>query len=121
MLQGAEIILVPTACDMNPARLNQLSTRAFENMVGVAMANYQGENWGHSCALGPIVFNKNGDYVDNTLFMAGDRNEDIYLVEFDIHAIRDYHQSETRGNAYRKVKTYHQLLDETIQEPFIRK
>lgn len=44
MLQGAEIILVPNSCDMNPARLNQLSTRAFENMVGVAMANYPGEN-----------------------------------------------------------------------------
>ena len=40
MLNGAEIILVPNACDMNPARLSQLSTRAMENMVGVAMANY---------------------------------------------------------------------------------
>ena len=121
MLQGAEIILVPNACDMNPARLNQLSTRAFENMVGVAMANYPGENWGHSCAFGPIVFNENGDYVDNTLFMADDRSEDIYIVEFDMDAIRDYRQYETWGNAYRKVKAYHQLLDETVQEPFIRK
>lgn len=39
MLKGAEIILVPNACDMNALRINQLSTRAFENMLGVAMAN----------------------------------------------------------------------------------
>src|SRR5699024_1814161 len=51
MLKGAEIILVPNACDMNPLRLNQLSTRAFENMVGVAMANYPGKGWGGSCAF----------------------------------------------------------------------
>ena len=80
MLQAAEIILVPNACDMNPARLNQLSTRAFENMVGVAMANYLGENWGYSCAFGPIVFNENGDYVDNPLFMADDKSEDLSSV-----------------------------------------
>lgn len=121
MLQGAEIILVPNACDMNPARLNQLSTRAFENMVGVAMANYPGENWGHSCAFGPIVFDDEGQYVDNTLLMADDKTEDIYLVEFDMDTIRDFRQAETWGNAYRKVKTYHQLLDKTVNEPFIRK
>lgn len=121
MLQGAEIILVPNACDMNPARLNQLSTRAFENMVGVAMANYPGENWGHSCAFGPIVFDDKGQYVDNTLLMADDKTEDIYLVEFDMDTIRDFRQAETWGNAYRKVKTYHQLLDKTVNEPFIRK
>lgn len=51
MLKGAEIILVPNACDMNPARLNQLNSRAFENMVGVAMANYPGEKWGRSTAF----------------------------------------------------------------------
>lgn len=53
--------------------------------------------------------------------MADDKSEDIYLVEFDMDTIRDYRQSETWGNAYRKVRTYHQLLDETVQEPFIRK
>ena len=39
MLQGAELILVPNACPMDPARLAQLSTRAFENMTIMAMAN----------------------------------------------------------------------------------
>ena len=50
MLKGAEIILVPNACDINPARKNQLSSRAFENMVGIAMANYPAEN------CGPVAF-----------------------------------------------------------------
>lgn len=48
MLKGAEIILVPNACDMKPGRINQLSTRAFENMVGLAMTNYSDKKWGNS-------------------------------------------------------------------------
>src|SRR5579875_2651962 len=40
MLGGAEVILVPNACPMDVDRLGQLRARAFENMVGIAMANY---------------------------------------------------------------------------------
>ena len=43
MLAEAEIILVPNACPMELNRLTQLRARAFENMVGVATANYA---WG---------------------------------------------------------------------------
>ncbi len=43
MLQGAEIILVPNDCGSMKPRLCALSTRAYENMVGVAMANPNGE------------------------------------------------------------------------------
>ena len=50
MLKGAELIVVPNAGAMDPLRLGQLRTRAFENMVGVAMANYPGLGWGCSCA-----------------------------------------------------------------------
>lgn len=72
MLKGAEIILVPNACDMNPLRINQLNTRAFENMVGVAMANYPGEGWGGSCAFSPVVFDENGNCLDNAIVKADD-------------------------------------------------
>ena len=120
MLQGAEIILVPNACDMNPARLNQLSTRAFENMVGVAMANYPGARWGNSCAYSPIVFDEEGNYIDNRIVALEDREEKIVITEFELESIRDYRKTETWGNAYRKVKTYKALLDETVQEPFRR-
>ena len=48
MLKGAEIILVPNDCGIVPARLQALSTRAYENMVGVVMANPPHENGGCS-------------------------------------------------------------------------
>lgn len=116
MLRGAEIILVPNACDMNPARINQLSTRAFENMTGIAMANYPGDNWGNSCAYSPIVFDDNGNYIDNKIISANDIKEDIIVAEFDLESIRNYRKSETWGNAYRKVKAYKDLLDPNVKE-----
>lgn len=119
MLKGAEIILVPNACDMNPARINQLQTRAFENMIGIAMANYPGDGWGNSCAYSPIVFNEKG-YVDPLIFIADSREEDIFVVEFEMEKIREYRQCETWGNAYRKVGTYGELLSKKVQKPFIR-
>lgn len=119
MLEGAEIILVPNACDMNPARLGQLSARAFENMTGIAMANYPGKGWGNSCAFSPVVFQENG-YTDPTIFMADDVTEQIFVAEFDMEKIRAYRREETWGNAYRKPKTYGDLLSEEVREPFIR-
>jgi predicted amidohydrolase len=40
VLNGAEIIVVPNACQWDEIRTAGLKTRAFENLVGVAMANY---------------------------------------------------------------------------------
>jgi len=120
MLEGAEIILVPNACGMNPARLNQLSTRAFENMVGIAMANYPSPRHGCSCAFSPIVFDQEGNYIDNTILMAAEANENIYIAEFKLDQIRDYREKETWGNAYRKVYAYGKLLDSDVKEPFVR-
>ena len=50
MLKAAEIILVPNDCGSMRPRLQALSTRAYENMCGVAMAKPNGENAGNSCA-----------------------------------------------------------------------
>lgn len=119
MLKGAELILVPNACDMNPARLNQLSTRAFENMVGIAMANYPGKGWGQSAAFSPIVFDDEG-YVDNQMMVADDQTEEIIVVSFDMEQIRGYRERETWGNAYRKVESYKDLIDRQVKEPFVR-
>lgn len=120
MLQGAEIILVPNACDMNPARLQQLSTRAFENMVGVAMANYPGKGWGQSSAYSPVVFDKEGVYTDNLLLKAKETSREIYITEFDMDSIREYRRTETWGNAYRKPGAYNLLLNPRVQAPFVR-
>ena len=120
MLKGAEIILVPNACDMNPARINQLSTRAFENMVGVAMANYPADGWGCSCSCSPIVFDENGGYIDNIIIKAEDAAEQIIMAEFNLDEIRAYRTNETWGNAYRKTKAYGDLLSDEVKEPFMR-
>lgn len=120
MLKGAEIILVPNACEMNAVRINQLNARAFENMVGVAMANYPGDGWGQSCAFSPIVFDENGKCRDNTLIKADDMQEEILIAEFDMDAIRAYRKEETWGNAYRKPEAYSDLISSEVREPFIR-
>lgn len=120
MLKGAEIILVPNACDMNPLRINQLSTRAFENMVGVAMANYPGKGWGGSCAFSPVVFDENGNCLDNVIIKADDVLEDILIAEFDMDRMRAYRERETWGNAYRKPEAYTDLVRFEVKAPFIR-
>ena len=121
MLKGAEIILVPNDCSAMKPRLQALSTRAYENMVGIAMANPNGVNAGCSCAYSPICWDKNGECIDNTILLADDCTEGIFYAEFDMDKIREYRRSEMMGNTFRKVESYAELLNSTIQEPFIRK
>ena len=120
MMKGAEIILVPNDCAAMKPRLCALSTRAYENMVGIAMANPNGENAGNSCAYSPICWDQNGECVDNVILMADDMTEDLFYAEFDLDAIRNYREHEMMGNTFRKVKAYDILLSEKISYPFIR-
>ena len=120
MLKGAEIILVPNDCCAMKPRLCALSTRASENMAGVAMANPNGENAGNSCAFSPICWDDDGNCVDNVLLMADDITEDLFYAEFDMDKIRSYRENEMMGNTFRKVKAYDLLLNEKIEYPFIR-
>lgn len=108
MLQGAELILVPNACPMDPARLAQLSTRAFENMTIMAMANYPGPGWGKSCVFTPQVFTPTGEPKDNGLFLAGE-DEGIFYVDLDIASLRLWRQHEVWGKAYRRPQAYRHL------------
>ncbi|MGM5692396.1 carbon-nitrogen hydrolase family protein [Streptococcus suis] len=120
MLKGAEIILVPNDCGSMRPRIQALSTRAYENMVGIAMANANGENAGCSCAYSPICWDKNGICLDNTIMLADDVTEGLYYADFNMDAIREYRSSEMMGNTFRKVVAYKELLDTTVSEPFIR-
>ena len=120
MLKGAEMILVPNDCGSMHPRLQALSTRAYENMCGVAMANPNGENAGNSCAYSPICWDGNGECVDNTLFIADADSEGLFYAEFDMDKIRAYREREMMGNTFRKVNAYSELLNDTIQYPFIR-
>ena len=120
MLKGAEIILVPNDCESMRPRVQALSTRAYENMCGVVMANPNGRNAGNSCAYSPICWNRNGECVDNTLMFADAETEGLFYAEFDIDALRAYREREMLGNTFRKVKAYSDLLNDTIEYPFAR-
>jgi predicted amidohydrolase len=125
MLEGAEIVLVPNACDMEDNRTLQLRTRAMENMMGIALANYAApEQDGHSVAIDAVAFeggdeDTDGRSVDPTLLRAGGE-EGVFVVTFDVDRIRDYRRREGWGDAYRKPSRYARLVEPEAREPFIR-
>lgn len=120
MLKGAEIILVPNDCGSMKPRLQALATRAYENMVGVVMANPNGENKGNSCAYSPICWDAEGNCLDNILLMGDELSEELFYVSFDLDKLREYRSQEMMGNTFRKVKAYSDLLNDKVEEPFIR-
>lgn len=105
MLQGAEIIFNPNCCGGMEPRLRELSVRAMENMVGIAMANPPAPGMGRSCACNPMVWGENGEVLDNTIIVADEFYEGLVYVEFDMDEIRKYREREDLGK-YRKPKTY---------------
>ena len=120
MLKGAELILMPNACDLEANRIGQFRARAYENMVAVAMANYAApQRNGHSVAFDAMAFSASGEALDTLVIEAGEE-EGVYLAEFDLDKIRAYREQETWGNAYRKPGTYGSLTSLDVQHPFIR-
>lgn len=123
MLKGAELILVPNACPMEINRLSQLRARAYENMVGIATANYPGgqpDCNGHSSAFDGIAYKPSETGSRDTLVIEAGEREGVYLANFPINELREYRRTEVHGNAYRHPPKYHLLISESIEEPFIR-
>ncbi len=126
MLKGAEVILVPNACPMEINRLAQLRTRAYENMLGIATANYaygQPDCNGHSSAFDGIAYGEiRPGTVESrdTLIVEAGEAEGIYLAAFPTEKIRDYRRREIHGNAYRHPDKYRMLVSQERNEPFIR-
>ena len=119
MLQGSEIILVPNACYMSKIRLEQLKVRAYENMVGIVTVNYANHG-GKSSAYSPIVRNINKHELNSEMLVMNDK-EEIKIAQFNMSEIREYRSRETLGDAYRKPYAYKQLIEDYVQEPFVRK
>jgi len=121
MLEGAELILTPNACTLDDHRLSQFKTRAYENMVGVAMTNYAApQNNGHSTAFdGMAYLVPNGEPRDTLIIKAGEL-EDVYIAAFDMDRIRAYRERETWGDAYRRPRLYERLTSEEVEPPFVR-
>jgi len=119
MLGGAELILVPNVCDMELNFIAQVRTRAIENMVAVALANYAPPDAnGHSIAFDPIAFTEKGSR-DSLVVVAGEQ-EGVYLASFDLEAIREYQSCVSWGNAFRMPHRYGLLVEPRVEEPFMR-
>jgi predicted amidohydrolase len=107
MLKGAELVLTPNASKLDSLRIEQFKIRAWENAMGVAMANYPRPR--HDG--GSVAFDAQG----LELISAGGR-EGIYIATFDITELRELREKTIWGNAYRKPHRYGALL-ETDQAP----
>lgn len=120
MLMGAELILTPNACTLEANRLGQFRARAYENMVGVAMANYAAPQCnGHSVAYDAVAFNPDGEGVETRIVEAGEE-EGIFLAQFDMERIRAFRAREVWGNAFRKPRRYQRLVSLQVEAPFVR-
>jgi N-carbamoylputrescine amidase len=106
MLGGAELILVPNACELEANRLAQVRSRAFENMVAIAVANYATPDQnGHSVAYSPIAFDAQERSLDTLVVEAGEE-EGIVAARFDFAALRHWRATEVWGTKYRRPETY---------------
>jgi predicted amidohydrolase len=120
MLAGAELVLVPNACPLTEDRIAQLRSRAFENMMAIATANYAGgEFGGRSCAFDGMPFHADGRPREQCAALAGAR-EELVLCRLDVAALRAYRRRETWGDAYRRPSLYGALVDREVAEPFAR-
>jgi N-carbamoylputrescine amidase len=120
MLKGAELILTPNYCWLDEPRITQFRARAYENMVGLAMANYAApQQNGHSIAVDAVMYDDDGNAVDPVLVEAG-QTEGVYCAEFDIEALRNYRSHEVWGDAYRKPGAYRPLLSASQLDVFRR-
>ena len=125
MLEGAELILTPNACNLDEHRIAQFKTRAFENMVGVAMTNYAApQDNGHSVAFDAVAYSvKEGEQdgeVRDTLIIEAGETEDVYMAAFDMDSIRAYRECEAWGNSYRRPRLYKRLTATKVEPPFVR-
>lgn len=123
MLKGAEVILTPNACPMEINRLSQLRARAYENMLCVATCNYPDtvpDCNGNSTVFDGVAYLPGLEGSRDTCILQADEKEGIYLAKLDLKQLREYRRSEVHGNAYRRPQKYGLLVDEHINEPFVR-
>jgi len=114
--------LTPNACTLDEHRLAQFKTRAFENMVGVAMTNYAApQNNGHSIAFDAVAYPVVDGEPRDTLIVEAGEGEAIVVASFDMDSIRGYRQRETWGNAYRRPRLYSLLTALEVKPPFVRR
>lgn len=106
MLQGAELVIVPNACEIELNRLAQLQTRAFENMCAMAMTNYaEPDQNGLSVVFDGIAVDPSGAMRDMTVATGG-HSEELVLAEVDLDRLREYRAREVWGPNHRHPGLY---------------
>jgi len=119
-IKGAELVLVPNACVFEEHRVAQMKTRAFENMIALAMTNYpvcHPEGNGHSLGIVPMAFSlggeKNGQGRSReTVILDAGEEAGIYYCDFDLDEIRAYRENAIWGPGARRPAAYAELLTE---------
>ena len=98
---GAEVLLISNACDLTDWHLAMLRTRAFENAVAVAMANYAAPDNGRSPA-----------YVgDGSSLAEGPPGaEDVVVATINLAKLRTY-RSSAEGRDRRQPVSVPALCD----------
>lgn len=96
MLKGAEMLIVPNACGIEDKRMWQLRTRAFENVVPVAMANHSKPQNGQSVII---------DWRADVVAKAGE-GEEILTGDVDLDAAAEERRNSIWGDHYRRPEKY---------------
>ena len=123
MLKGAELALVPNACPMEINRLSQLRGRAYENMMAIATCNYpegKPDCNGHSSVFDGVAYLPELPSSRDTCLLEADGKEDVFIAELDMDMLREYRNHEVHGNAYRRPEKYGILVENHVEEPFVR-
>ncbi|HEC30510.1 MAG TPA: carbon-nitrogen hydrolase family protein, partial [Candidatus Yonathbacteria bacterium] len=120
MLEGAELILTPNACNLEDDRIAQFQTRASENMLAVAMVNYPKPKLNGMSVAFDGMRKKKGEEYNPILVKLGDE-EEIAITKIDIEALRAYRGRGILGDTYRRPHLYKKLSENNPKPPFIRK
>ena len=113
MLEGAEVILAPTACPMEINRLAALRTRAYENMLAVATCNYADgtpDCNGHSSVFDGIAWLRDEPGTRDMCIFEAPNEEGVYIAEIDMDKLRRYRENEVMGGKYRHPDRYGRLI-----------
>jgi N-carbamoylputrescine amidase len=106
MLAGAELLLVPNACELERHRLAQFHTRAFENVVAAALVNYAAPTFnGRSVLVDGIGFDERRRSRDMTVVAAGEE-EELVVGGLDLERLRAARAGEILGDAWRRPSLY---------------
>lgn len=111
MLLGAEVVLTPNACLLDPLRQSQFQVRAFENAMSMVMANYPAPHHnGRS-----VAFAASGEKLAEA-----ETQEQLLIVNIDLESDRRLRRNTLWGHAWRRPHRYKLLTDDRKLDVFKR-